>query len=316
MEFRTVGDSGLQVSVVGLGCNNFGRRLDAAATKRVVDAAIDQGITLFDTADVYGSGESESYLGAALKGRRNDVVIATKFRSPMGKGPYHEGGSRRYIRRAVEASLKRLGTDYIDLYQMHSPDPSTPIQETLSTLNDLVREGKVLYIGSSNFSGWQIADAAWLSRTGGFASFISAQNHYSLLERSVEREVVPACARFGVGVLPYFPLASGILTGKYRRDQPAPEGSRLAGASTNRFVNERNFEIVEQLEALGRERGLSLLQIAIGGLAAQPQIASVIAGATKPEQVRDNVQAGLWKASPEELAEIDRIAPTQRPSGS
>ncbi|MGI8968131.1 MAG: aldo/keto reductase [Chloroflexota bacterium] len=313
MQFRRLGDSGLKVSVVGLGCNNFGRRLDRQATARVVDAAIDCGIKLFDTADVYGSGESEEYLGAAVGERRDQVIIATKFRSPMGDGPYAQGGSRRYILEAVDASLRRLGTDYIDLYQMHSPDPETPIEETLSTLNDLVHDGKVRYIGSSNFDGWQIADAAWTARLNHWTPFIAAQNHYSLLEREVEREVIPACERFGVGMLPYFPLASGMLTGKYRRGQPAPEGTRLAGSpSAGRWMRDDVFDTIEGLERFAQDHGISLLDVAIGGLAAQPAVASVIAGATKVEQIEANVQAGNWVPSKDELAEINRIAPFQR----
>lgn len=310
MRYRSLGKSGLQVSVVGLGCNNFGRRLDEAATARVVRTALDCGITLFDTADVYGSGESESYLGAALRGRRDEAVIATKFRSPMGEGPYNQGGSRRYIHTAVEDSLRRLDTDYIDLYQMHRPDAATPLEETLSALNDLVHDGKVRYIGSSNFAGWQIADAAWISRTEHLAPFISAQNEYSLLDRSVEQDVIPACERFGVGMLPYFPLASGLLTGKYHRGQQAPEGTRLAGSPrAGEMLNDRNFDVVEGLERFAQERGITLLDVAIGGLAAQPAVDSVIAGATKPEQIEANVKAGAWVPTPEDLAEIDRIAP-------
>lgn len=313
MHYRTLGNSGLQVSVVGLGCNNFGRRVDATQTETVVQTALNCGITLFDTADVYGNGQSEEYLGKALGNRRHEAVIATKFRLPMGEGTYRQGGSRRYIRQAVEDSLQRLGTDYIDLYQMHAPDPRTPVEETLSALDDLVGEGKVLYIGSSNFSGWQIADAAWISRTGHLSAFVSAQNDYSLIDRSVEREVIPACERFGVGMLPYFPLASGLLTGKYHRNQSAPEGTRLAGSpAASRLLNDANFDIVEGLERFAQQRGISLLDVAIGGLAAQPAVASVIAGATKPEQIEANVRAGRWVPSPEDLAEIDRIAPTQR----
>lgn len=310
MRYRSLGNSGLQVSVVGLGCNNFGRRVDQAGTERVVHKALDCGVTLFDTADVYGNGESERFVGKALGKRRDQAVIATKFRSAMGEGPYNQGGSRRYIRQAVEASLRRLGTDYIDLYQMHNPDPETPIEETLSALNDLVREGKVRYIGSSNFSGWQIADAAWISRTEHLAPFIAAQNEYSLVDRAVEREVIPACERFGVGMLPYFPLASGLLTGKYRRGQPAPEGTRLAGSPrAGEVLSNQNFEIVEGLERFAEERGISLLDVAIGGLAAQPAVDSVIAGATKPEQIEANVAAGAWIPTSDDLAEINRVAP-------
>jgi len=310
MRYRRLGNSGLKVSVVGLGCNNFGRRLDRAATARVVHTAIDCGITLFDTADVYGNGESEEYVGAAVADRRDRVIIATKFAGQMGDGPMDRGGSRGHIRAAVEASLTRLGTDYIDLYQIHSPDRDTPLDETLSTLNDLVSEGTVRYIGCSNYAGWQIGDAAWISRIRGWAPFVSAQNHYSLLHRDVEREVIPACAYFGLGMLPYFPLASGMLTGKYRRDQEPPEGTRLAGSpNAGRYLNDQNFDIVESLERFGKEHGASLLQIAIAGPAAQSQVASVIAGATRPEQVVANVEAGLWEPSPDELAEINRIAP-------
>jgi aryl-alcohol dehydrogenase-like predicted oxidoreductase len=308
VRFRRLGGSGLKVSMVGLGCNNFGRRVDQDGATRVVHAAIDCGVTLFDTADVYGSGDSERFLGIAVKRRRDQVLIATKFSSPMGGGPYDHGGSRLYIRRAVEASLKRLGTDYIDLYQMHGPDPETPIEETLSALNDLVHEGKVRYIGSSNFTGWEIADADWIARHRGWEAFASAQNQYSLVHREVEREVLPACERFEVGMIPYSPLASGVLSGKYRRGVAPPEGTRLASSpSPSRWLNERNFDIVERLEQFARERELTLLQIAIGGLLARPQVASVIAGATRPEQVQANVEAGSWEPRPDDVAEIDRI---------
>jgi aryl-alcohol dehydrogenase-like predicted oxidoreductase len=234
----------------------------------------------------------------------------------MGDRSHDEGGSRLHIRQAVEASLRRLGTDYIDLYQMHWSDPDTPLEETLDTLNDLVHEGKVHYIGCSNFAGWQIADAAWIARTNHWAPFVSVQNRYSLLDRSVEREVIPACERFGLGMIPYSPLGSGMLTGKYRRGQPPPAGAKLAQMPqmAERFLTDANFDAVESLERFAGERGLSLLQVAIGGLAAQPQVASVIAGAMSPEQVAANVEAGLWEPSPEELAEIDRIAPTANQS--
>jgi aryl-alcohol dehydrogenase-like predicted oxidoreductase len=311
MRFRTLGRSGLQVSVVGLGCNNFGRRLDKAGTARVVHAALDCGITLFDTADVYGNGQSEEYVGAALGNRRDEAVIATKFASSMGEGPYRQGGSRRYVRSAVEDSLRRLGTDYIDLYQMHWVDPNAPIEETLSVLDDLVHEGKVRYIGNSNFDGWQIADAAWVARTEHLTPFISAQNQYNLLDRSVEREVIPACERFGLGMLPYSPVANGLLTGKYQRGQPPPEGTRLAGSPrAAEVLSDTNFDAIEALEAYAKQRGITLLDVAIGGLAAQPAVASVIAGATKPEQIEANVKAGNWVPSPEDLAELNRLAPS------
>jgi aryl-alcohol dehydrogenase-like predicted oxidoreductase len=316
MEFRQAGSSGLRVSLVGLGTNNFGRRLDIDGARRVVDAAIDAGITFFDTADVYGGGDSERFLGAAVKGRRDRVVIGTKFRSPMGEGEYDRGGSRLYIRRAVEASLKRLDTDYIDLYQMHSPDPYTPVRETLSTLSDLVHEGKVRYAGSSNFAGWQIADADWTARSAGFEPFISAQNHYSLLEREVEREVIPACAHFGIGMIPFFPLASGMLTGKHRRGQPSPEGTRLSSSpAASSILTDANFDTVERLEKFAEEKGLTLLQVAIGALAAQPQVASVIAGAMTPDQVRANAEAAAWRPTAEDLATIDAITGSARQTG-
>lgn len=309
MEFRRVGRSGLQVSVVGLGTNNFGRRLDLDASRRVVDAAIDAGMTFFDTADIYGGGASEKYLGAALKGRRGRFIIATKFGSPMGDGPYDRGGSRVYLRRAVEASLTRLDTDYIDLYQMHFPDRLTPIEETLSTLNDLVREGKVLHVGSSNFAGWQIADADWIARTKGFEPFVSAQNHYSLLERDVEREVIPACEHFGISMIPYFPLMSGLLTGKYQRGRDVPQGTRLAASpAAQSILTDANYDIVEQLQRFAQSRGVTLLDVAIGGLAAQPAVVSVIAGATKEEQVTANAEAAAWIPAPEDVEEINRIS--------
>ena len=310
MRYRRLGDSGLVVSVVGLGCNNFGGRIDAARTNEVVRAALDEGITLFDTADIYGNpaGASEELLGRALGSRRDEVVVATKFGMDTrgANGPdWGARGSRRYIHRAVEASLRRLGTDHIDLYQMHEPDRITPIEETLRALDDLVRAGKVRYIGSSNFDGWRVADADWIARSGHLTRFVSAQNEYSLVTRQVEAELVPACQRFGVGVLPYFPLASGLLTGKYRRGEPAPEGTRLAGG--HRRLATAPWDMIERLEGYAEKRGLSMLQIAIGWLAAKPAVASVIAGATRPEQVRANVVAGRWQPSPEDVAELDEI---------
>jgi aryl-alcohol dehydrogenase-like predicted oxidoreductase len=309
MEYRSLGRSGLQVSVAGLGCNNFGRRVDAAATANVVSAALDHGITLFDTADSYGPrGLSEEYLGRALGARRQDIVLATKFASPMGEGPLLGGGaSRRYIMHAVEASLRRLGTDYIDLYQVHWPDAKTPLGETLRALDDLVRAGKVRYIGNSNHAGWQVADAGWIARTEHLTPFVTAQNDYSLLNRSVEKELVPACLEFGLSVLPYFPLASGMLTGKYRRGEVPPEGTRFAGggAWADRTLNDRNFDKVDRLEVIARDRGLSLTDVALGWLAAQPAVGSVIAGATKPEQIAQNVAACLVKLDGETLNAID-----------
>lgn len=305
---RHVGNSGLAVSVVGIGCNNFGRRLDAEGTARVVHAALDHGITLFDTADIYGEGRSEEMLGAAVKGRRDGAVIATKFGGPMG-AEHRQGASRRWIRTAVEDSLRRLGTEWIDLYQLHFPDSATPIDETLETLTDLVREGKIRYAGSSNFAGWQVTDAEWVARTRGFDRFISAQNRYSLLQRDMEAEVIPACAHHGIGLIPYSPLANGLLTGKHRRGAPPAAGSRIANAPslTNDLLTDANFDVVEALERYASERGRTLLDVAIGGLAAQPQVVSVIAGAMSPAQVEANAQAASWQPSPDEMDELRRI---------
>jgi len=316
MRYRRLGNSGLAVSVVGIGCNNFGAKLDAAQTQTVVDTAIDEGITLFDTADVYGNpqGSSEEFLGAALKanGRRDDVVVATKFGSPMNgiNGPdFDARGSRTYIFRAVESSLRRLQTDRIDLYQIHRPDRNTPIEETLSALDDLVRAGKVRYVGSSNFAGWQIADASWTAATEHVTSFVSAQNHYSLVERGVEADVIPACERFGVGMLPFFPLASGLLTGKYQRGAPMPEGARMTREAqrAGEVLTEAHWARTEKLAAFCEARGKTLLELAFSWLAAQPVVSSVIAGATKPEQIAANVKAADWVLTPEELVEIDTI---------
>ena len=310
MEYRTLGDSGLRVSVVGLGCNNFGGRLDAARTRAVVDAALDAGVTLLDTADMYGDrGGSETLLGQALQGRRDRVVLATKFghqRGDMGYGPAAGAkGGRAYIRRAVEESLRRLRTDHIDLYQLHSPDPHTPIAETLAALSELVREGKVRYLGHSNFTGWQLAEAAHVARETGAVPFVSAQNEWSLLERGAEREVVPAALHYGLGVLPYFPLANGLLTGKVRRATGVPEGTRLAARPER--VTEAALDTVERLAAWGEAHGRSVLEIGVGALAARPGCGSVIAGATSAEQVRANAAAGQWVPTAEELAEIDAL---------
>jgi aryl-alcohol dehydrogenase-like predicted oxidoreductase len=315
MRYRRLGDSGLAVSVVGLGCNNFGRRIDVTATQEVVDAALEAGITLFDTADSYGGrfGSSEELLGRALRGRRDEVIIATKFGHDMAGayGPdWGARGSRRYVRRAAEGSLRRLGTEWIDLYQLHKPDPATPIAETLAALSDLIREGKVRYIGSSNLAAWQVVEAQWTAQTGQFERFISAQNHYNLLHREAEAELTPACLRSGVGILPYFPLANGLLTGKYRRGERPPDGSRLANAPAE--LIDARFDVIEALERYAEERGRSILDVAVGGLAAQPGVASVIAGATKPEQVHANAAAGLWTPTADDLAALDAIAPTPR----
>jgi aryl-alcohol dehydrogenase-like predicted oxidoreductase len=314
MRYRTLGNSGLLVSVVGLGCNNFGGRIDDQRTRAVVGAAIDAGITLFDTAEMYGQdGGSELALGEVLAGRRDKVVLATKFGHQtvdMGYGPAAGAkGGRGYIKIAVEKSLRRLRTDYIDLYQLHAPDPLTPIEETIAALHELVTEGKVRYIGHSNLSGWQLADAAHKSASA--TPFISAQNQWSLLDRGVEAEVVPAAVHFGLGVLPYFPLANGLLTGKVRRGRELPEGTRIAARS--HLVTDEKLDQVEALITWGAQRDVSILEIAIGGLAAQPGCTSVIAGATSPEQVKANAAAGEWAPSEEDLAEIDKIVPTPAP---
>jgi aryl-alcohol dehydrogenase-like predicted oxidoreductase len=312
MSYRRLGTSGLVVSVVGIGCNNFGRKLDLDGTREVVDAALDAGITLFDTADIYGTphGSSEECLGAALKGRRDDVVLATKFGMDMGGlngNDFGARGSRRYIVRAVESSLRRLETDHIDLYQLHRPDPATPIDETLAALDDLVRSGKVRYLGNSNFAGWQIADADWTARAGNLTPFISAQNHYSLLQRGVEDEVVPACEQFGLGLLPFFPLDSGLLTGKYRRGETPASGTRLSLDRYQRVLENADWDTVEALTAFGAERGHSLLDVAIAGLAARPAVTSVIAGATTAEQVQANAQAAAWQLTAEDVAALDDV---------
>jgi aryl-alcohol dehydrogenase-like predicted oxidoreductase len=311
MTYQQLGLSGLTVSTVGLGCNNFGARMADEDVPAVVNAAIEAGITLFDTADVYGNvGGSEVLLGDALGSRRGEVIIATKFGSDMrgANGPdWGARGSRRYIRIAVENSLRRLGTDWIDLYQLHEPDPNTPIEETLAALTEIVAEGKVRYIGSSNLAGWQVIDADWTARTSGFEAFISAQNEYSWLNRSVETELVPALEHTGQSLLPYFPLASGLLTGKYRRDESAPADSRLARAGYTARLDKANFDLIEAIEAYAAERSLSMVQVAIGGLAAMPTVGSVIAGATSAEQVKQNVDAGLWTPTGDDLEALLEI---------
>lgn len=310
MRYRQLGESGLTVSVVGIGCNAFGRRIDEAAATAVVHAGLDHGVTLFDTSDTYGLGESERMLGAALAGRRDDAVIATKFGGDMqgaNGADWGVRGSRRYVRRAVEASLRRLGTDWIDLYQLHFPDPLTPLEETLAALDELVAEGKVRYVGSSNLDGWQVTEAAWIARTEGLTAFVSAQNQYSLYDRAAEDELIPAAENAGVGVLPYGPLAYGLLTGKYRRGEPAPEGSRLDTAAGAERLANADFDRIEAMERFAAERGRTLLDVAIGGLAAQPAVGSVIAGAVSAEQVAANVAAGSWEPELDDLAALDDL---------
>ncbi|MDX6310198.1 MAG: hypothetical protein QOI06_3244 [Nocardioidaceae bacterium] len=308
MEYRQLGPSGLTVSEVGVGCNAFGARIDEERTRSVVTAALDAGITLFDTADTYGTGASEELLGKALGGHRDDVVVATKFGMDMhgANGPdWGVRGSRRYIRKAVHASLSRLGTDWIDLYQMHTPDPLTPVEETLEALHELVLEGKVRYLGSSNFAGWQVVDADWVAQVNGDAGFVSAQNKYSLYDRSADAELVPALEHLGVSLLPFFPLEYGLLTGKYKRGEAASEGSRLAAQKQR--LEQADFDKIEALEKFARERSVSILDVAIGGLVAMPYIGSVIAGATSAEQVTMNAKAGEWRPSAEDRHELDAL---------
>lgn len=307
MRMRRLGASGLKVSEVGLGCNNFGMRIDQKETQGVVDAALDAGITFFDTADIYGGTKSEAFLGKALGKRRGDIVLATKFGMRVGDDPRRMGGSRRWIMRAVEDSLTRLGTDWIDLYQLHAPDADTPIDETLRALDDLVTQGKVRYIGNSNFSGWQIADADWTA--AGATRFVSAQNQYSLLERKVEFEVLPACDHFGLGFLPFFPLASGVLSGKYKRGEKPPEGTRLAawGARGAAALSDKNFDKVEALTGWAEARGHTILDLAFAWLLGHEAVSSVIAGATSPEQVKTNAATAAWALTPEEVKEVGEV---------
>ena len=305
MRTRQLGTGGPKVSVVGLGCNNFGMRVDIEGTRAVVDAALDAGVTLLDTADVYGNrGSSEEFLGEVLQGRRGRVVLATKFGGDMNDGTTARG-SREYIQKAVEESLRRLRTDYIDLYQYHTPDDVTPLEETFAALDELVQAGKVRHVGHSNLEAAQVEEVDKAARERGFTRPVSAQNQYSLLRREAEDELLPVCARLGLGVLPYFPLASGLLTGKYKRGEPAPEGTRLAGRDD--ALSDDRFDRVEALEQFASDRGLTLLQVAIGGLLAQPAVGSVIAGATKPEQVQSNVAAADWEPSEEDLAALNAI---------
>ncbi len=305
MRFRQLGRSGLTVSEVGLGCNNFGTRCDLDGSREVIFEALDAGINLFDTADIYGNrGGSETFMGEILKGRRDEVVLASKFGMDMGTGDVALG-SRRYIKRAFYTSLRFLQPKYLDLYQLHRPDPHTPIDETISALNDLVREGKVLYIGSSNFSGWQIAQADLLAKELGAARFISAQNLYSLLERDVESEIVPACREFNVGLLPFFPLASGLLTGKFKRGEELPAGTRLS--SRPEVVERANFDLIEALEQFAEQRDMRLLDLAFAFLLATAEVSSVIAGATSKKQIRSNVDTQQHTLSERDIEELREL---------
>jgi len=306
---RRLGDSAVEVTVAGIGCNNFGSRLDAAGSARVVHAALDAGVNLFDTADVYGMGESERHLGAALRGRRDQAVVLTKFGNAADRDhPEHKGASPEHVRRAVEGSLRRLDMDVIDVYMLHRPDPSTPIEATLEALHRLVDAGTVRTIASSNLAGWQVADADWTSRTRDLTRFVAAENRYSLLDRAAERELLPACRRFGQSLIPYSPLGNGLLTGKYRRGQGAPAGTRLAGSPrAAQQLSDANFDLVEALERFAAERQVALATVALGWLAAQEPVASVIAGAMSPEQVAENVAATAWTPTADDLAELDRL---------
>ena len=311
MDYRRLGHSGLWVSAVGIGCNNFGAKCDEAATRTVVHACLDAGITLFDTADMYGNrGGSETLLGRILGHHRKDIVLASKFGLPMGEGPYLNGAGRHYIMRAVEDSLRRLRTDHLDLYQVHRPDPATPIEETLRALDDLVRDGKVRYVGCSNFAGWQLAEAEWAARAGGTVRFISAQNEYSLVDRRIEGDLVPAANAYGVGILPYFPLANGLLTGKYQRNHAMPDGARMTERPTRaeEVLTDRNWTIAEKVADYAAARGHSLLEAAIGWLASQDHVPSVIAGATTAEQVAQNAAAADWRMTAEEIADINALS--------
>ena len=310
MELRNLGRSGLLVSSIGLGCNNFGGRIDLEATRKVIHKALDVGITLFDTADAYGErGGSETCMGQVLGDARKRIVLATKFGIPMDDTGENEGGSRRYIFAAIEASLRRLKTDWIDLYQLHRPDPRTPIEETLRTLEDLSRAGKIRYYGCSNLPAWQVVEAQWTAKTLNLAGFVSCQDEYSLVVRNVERDLMPAMRTYGLGLLPYFPLASGLLTGKYRRNMPLPEEARLTKTQrlADRYLTETNWAKSEKLIDFAERRGRDPLELAFSWLLARAPVASVIAGATGPEQVEQNAKAGGWKMTEDDLMEIDRI---------
>jgi aryl-alcohol dehydrogenase-like predicted oxidoreductase len=307
---RTLGPSGPKVSLLGLGCNNFGLRMEIEPSRAVIHKALDLGITFFDTADVYGKrGGSETALGLYLGDRRKDIFLASKFGNPMDDAGTMKGGSRRYVMAAVEASLKRLRTDWIDLYQMHRPDPATPVEETLRALDDLVKQGKIRYIGCSQIAGWQLVERQWMARQYGLAPHTACEAEYSLLARDAERELIPAMQAYGAGLLPFYPLASGFLTGKYQRGAPLPEGARLTRGKryAERFATEENWDVLEALERFCQERGRTLLELAFGWLAAQPVVASIIAGATQAAQVELNAKAIDWELTPQELSEIDRM---------
>lgn len=308
MDYRRLGPSGLRISSIGLGGNNFGVRVDAEGTRRVIDQALDVGITFIDTANVYGGGRSEEFIGKALKGKRVQALVATKFGRQMGSGPNSGGGSRHHIMEEVEASLGRLQTDYIDLYQLHIHDPATPIEETLRALDDLIHQGKVRYIGCSGVTAWQACEAVWTSRTRGLHAFVSVQPHYSLLSREAEKELIPFCRAYGLGVIPYFPLEAGFLTGKYQPGEPPTQGTRFASHTNyQRLLTDKNFAILAGLDRFASERGRSVGELALAWLLANPAVSTVIPGATKPEQVVANAGASNWRLLPQELEQIDEI---------
>ena len=315
METRRIGRSGLEVSALGLGCTNFGVRCDAAATKVIIDAALDRGINLIDTANIYSAGKSEECVGQALGSRRHEVVLTSKFGQATGPGPMQSGGSRRHIMRAVEDSLRRLQTDYLDLYQMHVPDPSVPIEETLRALDDLVRQGKVRYIGASCFESWQLCEALWTSRSASLERFISVQCHYSLLTRDIEHHVMPLCESYGVGLLPFFSLESGLLTGKYTSGKSLPADARAAKHPQFFFgdMSAESFDTIEKLQSFAKERDHTLTELALAALLARPAVSSIIVGAMSPEQLDGSLCALDWKMSQEELDEVDRLAPSPTP---
>ena len=310
MEFRNLGKSGLKVSEIGLGGNNFGWWADEPTSIAVINHAINNGVNFIDTADMYAQGNSEEFIGKAIKGKRGQVIIATKFGNPMGEGPNEKGGSRYYIMRAIDASLTRLQTDYVDLYQIHLPDLSTPIEETLRTLDDLVESGKVRYIGCSNFAAWQLCEAQWTSKVNNLESFVSVQPQYNLFARQIERELVPCCQAYHVGVIPYFPLAGGFLTGKYRRGEEPPADSRLSRPipGLQRFFTDENWDRLAKLETFATDRGHTVGELAIAWLLSKPWVSSVIAGSRKIEQVSANVAAGEWKLTADEVTEIDALS--------
>ena len=309
MEYRQLGKSGLQVSAIGLGGNTFGRYADETGTAAIIHRALDLGVNFIDTADTYGRGVSEELVGKAMKDRRRQAIIATKAAGAMGEGPNQAGASRQHLTDGVHDSLRRLDTDYIDLFQVHFPDPKTPPEETMRALDDLVRQGKIRYIGCSNYTAWQVCEAQWTAQVHHLNPFISVQPAYNLLNRRIEAELVPFCQAYGIGIIPYSPLASGFLTGKYRPGQPAPEGTRgYNSAMFNRILTDRNFETLEKLEDFAGKRGHTVGELAMAWLLARPMVCTIIAGATRPEQVEENVKAGEWQLSAEEVLELDKLA--------